>query len=233
MKNKNRGEDPLLLATIPNGKAINEENEAFFKRLVAGDETARAEMIKANMPFVVRIVNDYLKDNPLNGNYRDDLIAAGFLRLVAVVNKITEITEIKNENLTEYIRKAILHEIDSALEKEQCVRVPRTSRARAKKNGKPIIDRKVKPIRCLIDEAEAEYGIVEVEDQKSDHRYRAIDMHDLIDSCCEDRVDRIIVKMREDHYTFDEIAKAAGVPAWRIKERLKAIEEKVMKKYKT
>ena len=70
---------------ITRGRALNvEDNDALYRRLVAGDDLAN-EMIEGNTGLVVFRVDAYLRTSPQMKYYRDDMISEGLAGLCKAV----------------------------------------------------------------------------------------------------------------------------------------------------
>jgi len=66
----------------------SDENEALVRRLLAGDTSARDELIAVNQPLVYRTVTHIVRRFPASHHFRDELIGAGFVGLVNAVDRL-------------------------------------------------------------------------------------------------------------------------------------------------
>jgi hypothetical protein len=174
-----------------------EKNAALFERVAAGDAAAREEMIVGNMPLAVAKVESFIRCFPRVAHLRDDLTSAAFTGLVKAVNQMAEGCDIKDSakwNPTDCIGSWINRELGRLTEDETCIRVPHTSKDRARTEGEeltpPLVGNAI-PERFEVPSYEKE-----------------LEMRDLIDSCCNCVEERTFVAMREARHTLVEIAVA-------------------------
>ena len=126
-----------------NGEALDaEKNAALFARVVAGDAAAREEMIVGNMPLAVAKVESFIRCFPEIAHLRDDLTSAAFTGLVKAVNQMAQGCRIKqpaNWNPTDCMGTWINRELGRLTEGETCIRVPHTSKDRARTEGEELM----------------------------------------------------------------------------------------------
>src|SRR5690606_9585090 len=114
-----------------------EANDLLFDAVAEGDQTAREQLIRQNMPLVQYKVDVFLKAFPKYSYLRDDLVSEGYVGLVETVNKIVS-GEVENTNLTGYLGLAIQESISTAIEDDALIRVPRRTQNHKKRTGEPI-----------------------------------------------------------------------------------------------
>jgi RNA polymerase sigma factor (sigma-70 family) len=87
----------------------SEHNIELQKRMLAGDPTAKEEMIRFNLPFVERLVAYHLGRNPKNMWLEDDLLSDASLKLWHVVEQlaIRKPSANTNANPSGYIQTAV------------------------------------------------------------------------------------------------------------------------------
>jgi RNA polymerase sigma factor (sigma-70 family) len=89
-------------------------NEALVARLLAGDMTARDELIVVNQPLVYVTVTRILRHWPASSHLRDELIGAGSMALVAIVDNLVTTGDVKRP-IRNYLITAIRNDIISEL----------------------------------------------------------------------------------------------------------------------
>jgi hypothetical protein len=172
-----------------------ERNQALFQRVEMGDTSAREEMIIGNMPLAMAKVESFIRCFPGIAHLRDDLTSAAFTGLVKAVNQMVEGCQIKqpdNWNPTDCIGAWINRELGRLVEDETPIRVPHTSKKRAKTRGRDLNP----PTVCNAIPERFEIPSYEKE----------LETRDLIESCCTCDEERTFVVMREAGYTLVEIA---------------------------
>ena len=98
------------IAAFP--KAFTKEEEAYWiRRLEAGDETAREQLIVHNLRLVAHIAKKYEK----NPSDRDDLISCGTIGLIKAVSSFSE----EKGTLSGYASRCIENEILMAFRRER------------------------------------------------------------------------------------------------------------------
>jgi len=171
-----------------------ELNLELLPQVMVGNAAAREQMITGNMALVLRKVEAFIRCFPTVVYLRDDLISAGFMGLTKAVNAIA--ARVKIENVFNYILTAIDHELGKLINIEYTIRIPGKSRRAAKASGKRLV-----PPACvnILPERFAR-GKYETE----------LEFRDLLDSCCCNEDERIFLRMREEGYTYAEIANVVG-----------------------
>jgi hypothetical protein len=184
------------------GKPLSaDENTELFALVSRGDREARKRMIEGNMSLVVTKVDAHVNCFPKVAHLRDDLTSAGFIGLVKAVNHIAAGKVAENENITGFISVSIQNGIGDLADTEIGVCVPRHSRVRARVSGRPI------------QQPDIIYTDLDTSDLfRSRPDIAALEMRDLIDSCCECREERQFIALREKGYKLAEIAEAIGMP---------------------
>lgn len=178
--------------------ATHETNNAVYERLIGGDQSARDEMIQANMALVAVKVEGFIRRNPDHINLRDDLMSEGMVGLVEAVDRMAEKAVAKP---SAYIGQSIQNALIDFVEKESPFRISRRSRQRAIRQDREITGhRKV----AMTTEAFGEIA--------SDDPMEVFELRDFIDSCCSNNLELQIVKMREAGSTYQEIATELGTP---------------------
>ena len=190
----------LLIADVhkaTNGEALDvEKNLALFRRLVAGDTSAREEMIAGNMPLAIANVESFIRLFPEIAYLRDDLMSAAFIGLVKAVNNGRwQRSRVKTNRQwipPDFMGTWINRELGRLIEDENPIRLP-ASQGLAKPRGEEL------PRRSSNDVPER-FEVPSYE--------RELEMRDLIESCCTCEKERTFVAMREAGHTFAEIAEA-------------------------
>lgn len=98
---------------------ITEQNEALVERLLAGDISARNELIEINRRLVFTTVKRFLRVWLNFKHLHADLIGAGMVALVQAVDRLIEIGEVKRpirNYLISSIRFKLLTEVEREIE---------------------------------------------------------------------------------------------------------------------
>jgi DNA-directed RNA polymerase specialized sigma subunit len=237
-------DDPWLIGQILAEPPTPEENQAYYARLVAGDESAREEMVLANRRLVVCLAHTYITKRPWTTCYLDDLISGGFLKLFEVVHG--KFKDLKDEGVSKYLTKSIRSSFHDTTENEQVVRVPRRQRARVKTYLKtaaillaaaaaaadPTVVFLALAALVASERDQLDFTTEEADgqtaDRKSGEEIRKSDFEALIYACCHDDVDREIVRLRKDGYKRKEVRRVMGIGKDALKTRLNRLKERVM-----
>ncbi|MGA2066861.1 MAG: hypothetical protein ABSG86_17925 [Thermoguttaceae bacterium] len=185
-----------------------ERNNELFPLVVAGDAAARRAMIEENMALVKVKAKALIAEIPGVAYLRDDLVSAGYIGLVEVVNKVSK-GKIRCRGFNTAAGTAITRKMLDLLPFEKTIRVPRSSWSAAKKKKRPINPPEV--FNALPETLKAVPQLT-------------ADLRDVCDACCDTDDERTCLQMRAEKYTFEEIAEALGVKpsqAQRIFSRLK------------
>jgi hypothetical protein len=207
----------LLVADVhnaTNGEALDaEKNLSLFRRVTAGDATAREEMIVGNMPLAVAKVESFVRCFPGLAHLRDDLTSAAFIGLTKAVNKMAAGRGPRKKHASapvDFIGMWINRELNELMETEGIV-PPHTSKARAQAQGDeltvPTVVNTI-PEQCAV----PSYG-------------KEMEMRELIESCCTCDEERTLLAMREEGRTYAAIAAALGkavTSVYVMRERLAA-----------
>jgi RNA polymerase sigma factor (sigma-70 family) len=195
-----------------------EKNAELYPRVAAGDEAAREEVINGNMPLVFSKVESFLRCFPHLAHLRDDLVSAGCVGLVRAVNQMAKgcrIRKPRNWTPTDHIGTAIYRKFGELIEDESPIRVPHTSKDRARADGEELT---VPPV---VNEIPERFEVPAYE--------RESETRDLIESCCTCDAERKFVAMREAGYTYVEIAKALNMSRMSTHRMAKKLEARVVR----
>ena len=195
--------------------SCTEDNNRLYPLVAAGDAEARQQMIEGNMPLVVAKVNAYLVEHPHLAYLRVDLTSAGFMGLTKAVNKMAT-RRVKNP--TAYIGTAINYEFHYLLETEMPIQVSHSQRRRAKANGKeievPTVINKM-PDHCRLPMAP---------------QVQEVEARELLRSCCNDNVERRILRLRELGCTYEQVTQRVPYKRSQIGNIVRRIEAAYFKK---
>ena len=132
----------VLIADVhkaTNGETLDvEKNMALFRHVVAGDASAREEMIAGNMPLAVTNVESFIRLFPEIAYLRDDLMSAAFVGLVKAVNKMAAGRGPRKTNHSapvEFMGMWINREVADFVDSETTIRLPARSKYRCKPRG--------------------------------------------------------------------------------------------------
>jgi len=178
-----------------------EKNLVLLKRVAAGDAAAREEMIVGNMPLAVAKVESFIRCFPEVDHLRDDLTGAAFVGLVKAVNKMAAGKGPRKRAPSapvDFIGMWINRELGRLVEDESFVRVPHTSKDRARTDGQELIP----PTIC--NDIPERFAVPSCQ--------KDLEIRELIEACCTSEAERTFVAMRREGHTLAEIAKALGTP---------------------
>lgn len=191
-----------------------EKNLALFRRVIAGDASAREEMIAGNMPLAVANVEGFIRQYPEIAYLRDDLTSAAFVGLVKAVNKMAAGKGPRKTNCSapvEFMGMWINRELAEFVDSETTIRLPARSKYRAQAEGRELTPPTV---------------VNDISERCASPSYqRDVEIRDLIEFCCTSDTERTFVAMRREGHTLAEIAKAFGTPVHTVsnmKRKLKA-----------
>jgi RNA polymerase sigma factor (sigma-70 family) len=170
-------------------------NNELFPLVVAGDPEARETLIKENRPLVVVKADGLIKRIPGVEYLRNDLISAGYVGLVEVVNKLPG-SKSRCGAFNKLAGKAITRRMSDLLDIEKTIRVPRSSWSAAKNKKRPINPPEV---------SNALPETLEAVPQST------ADLRDVVDFGCHTDDERTCLRMREAKYTFEEIAETLSI----------------------
>ena len=196
-----------------------EKNAELYPLVAAGDKAARETMINGNMPLVLSKVESFIRCFPGVAHLRDDLVSAGCIGLVKAVNQMAKGCQIRqpaNWNPTDYMGMAIYRKFSELLEDETTIRLPHTSKDRARTQGQELTP------PCVHNTIPERFEVPSYE--------KELEMRDLIESCCTCDEDRTFIAMREAGYTFAEIAAAVNMPLTSTYMMAKELEARVQSK---
>lgn len=183
--------------------ATRESNNRLYPLVVAGDKSAREEMILSNMPMVTVKVRAYLSQFPHCAHLLEDLLSQGYVGLIEAVNSMVGKTA-EDPNPTGFMSVYIHHAIGELMDYESAVRVPQRTFLRKKSNGQEI----------RVPTKEASIGAEHVFEREAQRDPRSLtDLTDeILDGCCENEVEKQIVALRADGRSDADIAAILGIP---------------------
>ena len=175
-----------------------EENEQLLRRIKAGDEAARKEMLHLNIALVRWQANEVLRQNsgPKPRPSYDDFLIVG---LDGAWQGILSIHRCKHTNVAGYLLKWI----EGAMKKHTAADHPRYR----------------VPDDVMLSQMTGE--------PECDDTTGMIDVLDAINHACLSDADRQIVQMREAGDTFGAIAKSLCISTSTVSARLREIGERV------
>ena len=197
----------------------SDDNGRLYPLVAAGDPDARRQMIEGNMSLAVAKVESFIRCFPGVAHLRDDLTSAAFVGLTKAVNQMAEGCQIKQPetwNPSDCIGSWINRELTRLIEDETPIRLPHTSRDRARAEGKELT---LPPVCNDIPER---FEVPSYE--------KELEMRDLIESCCTCEEERTFVAMREAGHTLAEIAAAIGKSRMFTQRLGKQLDTKVRRK---
>jgi DNA-directed RNA polymerase specialized sigma subunit len=196
-----------------------DENAELYRRVAAGDEAARDEMITGNVPLVISKVESFLRCFPYLAHLRDDLVSAGCVGLVRAVNQMARGCRIKkpeNWNPTDHMGSAIYRKFGELIEDESTIRVPHTSKDRARAEGEELTVPGVINKRC--------------ERLEMPSHEEEFETRDVIETCCTSQEEKRFVAMRKSGHTLAEISAALGMSRMSVHRMGRRLEGRVVRK---
>jgi hypothetical protein len=197
----------------------SEDNAQLYPLVVAGDVDARQRMIEGNMSLAISKVESFIRCFPEIAHLRDDLTSAAFVGLVKAVNKMAAGKGPRKRAPSapvDFMGMWINRELGRLVEDETTIRVPHTSKDRARSEGQAVTPPSVVndvPERCA------------VLPYKKD-----LEIRDLIETCCTNEVERRFVAMRRARHTLAAIADALGVPTHTISNLQRRLKGRIRKR---
>jgi hypothetical protein len=176
-------------------------NMELYPRVQAGDTDAVRSMIENNVPYVHWKVASFLKQWPTYEYLADELISAGYDRVVASVNALVG-TSHEEPNPTAYISTAIFRSISQTIRN-----LP--GNGVATKSGPTTKIFPLKPHRCG--------------KRALDSNLNQLELFDEILGCCHSDVERQVIRLRADGNTDREVASILGTALGYVNEIRAAI----------
>ncbi len=196
-----------------------ERNLALFERLKAGDAAAREEMIVGNIPLAVAKVEGFIRCFPDTSYLRDDLTSAAMVGLTKAVNKMAAGKGPRKRAPSapvDFIGMWINRELGRLVEDETTIRVPHTSKARARSEGQGVTP------PTIVNDVPERWAVFSYQ--------KDLEIRDLIEACCTTEVERRFVAMRRARHTLAAIADALGVPTHTISNLQRRLKGRIRKR---
>lgn len=161
-----------------------------------------------HIPIVHNVVRAYLRRHPNLGYLKDDLISAGYVRLVEAVNDAETSSP---DNFEGYLAGSVGYAVKAhAAENVNSVNVSSRTRHRRRVNGDEIEE-------CTVNRVPLESL------SASDEGTEQVDLLDAIFAACSDDFERRIVELRMENHTLAEIGKKLECHDSTVSYRLKKI----------
>jgi hypothetical protein len=168
-------------------------NNTLCQRLLAGDTSAREEMILANMDLVQQKVGRFLQEFPRYQYLADDLLSEGYLGLVQAVDRIAK-GQLRNDRPTAFLSLYIHEAFATCINNEQLIQVPARTRRHLTKQDRPL-----PPVMSVpLSEAKLEHKAVDGSGTS--------ELYDELLGCCECDVEREILELRGQGHKDPSIA---------------------------
>jgi RNA polymerase sigma factor (sigma-70 family) len=180
-----------------------ELNDEFYRRMMLGDLDAKQQLIVRNTALVIAIIESYLHSNPQYEYLRDEFIGDAFLRLVDVIDRLSKSKLHPKSSVSCCLSGMVPNVILNTVAGAPVIR----SNYRATQPAPAVVS------ATNIDIPTAETG--------------CDDLRDLIDTCCNTDQDRQLIALREEGYTYPEIANLTGSPRRTVINHVHAIRDKV------
>lgn len=210
------------------------ENDALYRRIRLGDQSAVAEMIECNVPLVRSRVGAFLKDYRRFKYLFDDLVSEGNLALTRVVNSFSSADiEKPTGRIVSEIDYALSNYIDSEIGAgTMCGRTVQRYRAAGEHVPEQLSFDVADPPAYLWNTAELNPKVSEDDAGELISRYEVADnapesdLLDMILGCCESEEEKTIVRLREQGITDKDIAERLGISRATVGRRRNAIEKR-------
>ncbi len=163
----------------------------------------RDELVTQNMDKVDAAVGHVLKQFPEFAFFKDDLVSAGYLGLVEAAEKVNNA-----EDIPAYLYSAVENAVKASLVEEGEIRVPQTSKRRLRKRGEEVD----------LQFTRADIAVA------SDH---SNELYEEILACCVTDDEKIVVGLKRQGYTQEEIEEKTGIPQRQVSRSLEAVEERL------
>ncbi len=171
-------------------------------------DTPAQKRITEYMPLAKSLAAEFVGDDRHRKRQRDDLFAAGFLALTTAIS-------VKPDAPAAYLRVAIERALNEEWSRLAPLSVPRSTSRDCRDTGRdvPQAPREVSEdhLRDVADSYDPQ-GLAELLEE--------------LEACCEDDLDRGIVRMRHESYSMSEIAEALKTSKGTISKRLAKIEDR-------
>ena len=210
MANKARNCDLSWLGQV---KASNRQrNEQLYQRILAGDKEAAEEMVRTNVPLAVSIVAARIRRNWSLEPLREDMLSAAHVGLTKAAAKMAADGPVDKPNPTGLMIVCIHRELSDFLHNNTTIREPSRTQRRAMRQEQPIYPPNVERQRAepLVDPDEVR------------------DLKEAIYACCETCMEEDIVCLREEGYTYEEIASILQLSSVTVFRSVKAIEARLL-----
>lgn len=200
MRNSNTGN------RLWTGSETVEKNNELYLKVANGDMAARDEMIRSNMGLVTWKVSQFLVFLPRLRYFNDDLVSSGMIGLVEAVNKMQAHGFIPGTKPSGLMVACIQSAIGHAVEHAADVRIPTRTRKRKEKKGTHV-KAPFKEMTLSLNGCEEEDDLAFSYDPQPMQELR-----ETIDACCEDDMEREIIRLREEGYVDREIGEMLSIP---------------------
>jgi len=183
----------------------SEDNDRLYPLVVAGDANARQRMIEGNMSLAITKVESFIRCFPEIPHRRADQTRHAFLRLAKLHNNMDAGKRPRKRAPSapvDFMGMWINRELGRLVEDETPIRVPHTSKDRARNEGQEMAPPAVVndiPERCAVPSYQKD-----------------LEIRDLIEACCTSDAERRFIAMRRARNTLAAIADAFGVPTHTI-----------------
>lgn len=160
-------------------------------RYLAGEDDQLDAAIVEFMPLVDSVVERFVTKAPGFAHLSDELTSEGYARLVEAIPKMREsIEKTEKANPRGYLTRAVKDAIIRCLRDETNLGMGHMTWRRMTKDGRTI------PAPSL----------TAVEDDRTNDPFEVIELRETILDCCRSAEERMIVDMREQGFTYREIA---------------------------
>lgn len=225
----NQYSNTQLIADMKRNPSLSrEDNDRLYDLVKAGDAVAWRTMVEGNMYLVVDKVNCFLRRHSHATHLRDDLTSAGSIGLLTAVNAIAR-GEVEKMNITGYLAVGIGRELEVLMDSENTIFVSKQCRWYARKQGCEL---DIPVVQALPPTNYEQCGDLTDGDEVADSQGAGdesydpsalVEIRDILAACCTSDEERQYVRMREESYTYQEIADSLGIPKGSVhamKERL-------------
>jgi RNA polymerase sigma factor (sigma-70 family) len=192
-------------------------NQKLYEQARAGSLEAKNQLIEHLHLYAKALVWDFIALGKADQRRdRDELRSAAYFAVVEKINDLVDADE-PVESITAYMTKVINRALSTYMDERPIVcasaATQRRQAAQAKANGEEYVKPKFKSLACL----------AELPDESD----RAREMREHIDDACQSERDREIVRLSEEGYDQEEIAKKLDICQSTVSRSLDEIHERL------
>lgn len=158
----------------------------------AGDKAAKEKMILAHGPMVRDIAKRYVALWSVAYLW-EDMISEGLVQVAIKIEEISDGLAMQNhDNISGFLRIRAFHAIGDWISMQQNIGTPKTQKKHAAKHGETLKIQSAQSVPC----PEGEYYEIDS---------HMVEVRDFLDSIPSTEEERLVMKMREEGCSFEDI----------------------------